>query len=101
MQQVDMVTVLDGMHAAEEAANRSEPCWSERALAALLEAGRQLGRFTIEQARETCNVESPTDGRAWGGVVNKASREGLIIRIGFAPAKSSNGSPKPVWKVAV
>lgn len=102
MQQVDIVDMLDGMHAAEEAANRSEPCWSEMALDALLEAGRQLGDFTIEEARVICEVESPTDRRAWGGVVNRAAGRGMIIRTGdFRAARSSHGSPKPVWRVAV
>jgi hypothetical protein len=98
-QQADLVDMLEGMRAAEEAANNDQPGWSERALDELLEVGRNLGRFTIEQLREASTLESPTDERAWGGVIQRASRAGLIARCGFAPAKSSNGSPKPVWRV--
>ena len=99
-EQVDLIGMLDGMKAAEDAANHVEPSWSERALEAMLETGRALGKFTIEDVRESCKVESPTDQRAWGGVVQRASRKKLIVRIGYAPAKSSHGSPKPVWRVA-
>ena len=88
-----------GMVAAEERARLVSPGWPERALEALLAAGRRLGRFTVEDARELAGVEAPTDQRAWGAVVNRASRRGLIRRVGFAPARSSNGSPKPVWEV--
>ncbi|OQC36088.1 MAG: hypothetical protein BWX64_02210 [Acidobacteria bacterium ADurb.Bin051] len=88
-----------GMVAAEDRARLSDPGWPERALAAMLEAGRRLGRFTVEDARQLAGVEAPTDQRAWGAVVNRASRRGLIRRVGFAPARSSNGSPKPVWEV--
>ena len=88
-----------GMVAAEDRARLSDPGWPERALAAMLEAGRRLGRFTVEDARQLAGVEAPTDQRAWGAVVNRASRRGLIRRVGFAPARSSNGSVKPVWEV--
>lgn len=98
--QADLISLLDGMKAAEEAANIVEPSWSDKALDAMLEAGKALGNFTIEDVRAACKVESPTDERAWGGVVQRASRKKLIVRIGYAPAKSSNGSPKPVWRVA-
>ena len=88
-----------GMVLAEERARLVSPDWPERALEAMLEAGRRLGRFTVEDARELAGVEAPTDQRAWGAVVNWASRRGLIRRVGFAPARSSNGSVKPVWEV--
>ena len=66
------------------------PGWPERALEALLAAGRRLGRFTVEDARELAGLEAPTDRRAWGAVVNRAARRGLIRRVGYAPARSSN-----------
>ena len=88
-----------GMVAAEDRARLVDPGWPDRALEAMLEAGRRLGRFTVEDARQLAGVEAPTDQRAWGAVVNRASRRGLIRRVGFAPARSSNGSPKPVWEV--
>ena len=97
--QIDLVDMLDGMRAAEENANRKEQGWSLRALSALLDTGKRLGTFTIEDLRESCQVDSPTDQRAWGGVINYASRHKLIRRVGYAPARSSNGSPKPVWEV--
>ena len=95
--QIDM---LDGMAAAEEAANRAQQGWSDRALAALLTTGQRLGHFTIDQLRREAGVESPTDERAWGGVIKRAARLGIIVRVGYAPAASSHGSPKPVWRLA-
>lgn len=90
---------FEGMKASEENANRASCGWSEIALSELLRCGKKLGSFTIEQVREIAVIDSPPDGRAWGGVVMRASRQNLIARVGFAPAKSSNNSPKPVWVV--
>lgn len=91
---------LDGMKAAEEAANRAVPCWSDLALEELLSVCRELGNFTIEQLRERSSIGSPTHERAWGGVVNAASRKKLITKVGYKPSKSSNGLPVTVWRVA-
>lgn len=96
--QADLVDMLDGMRAAEEAANRAQAGWSDRALEALVEVGHTLEHFTIEDLREKAGVESPTDERAWGGVVKRAARLGIIRKVGYAPAKSSHGSPKLLWK---
>ncbi len=43
-------------------------------------------------------VGAPRDGRAWGGVIRKMASEGALLRVGFRPARSSNGSAKPVWR---
>lgn len=43
-------------------------------------------------------LESPPDGRAWGQVMRDGAREGLIEKVGYAPAKSSNLSPKVLWR---
>lgn len=88
-----------GMHQAADHAERVEPGWADGAFAALCDFVRDnAAPFTIEEMRARVLVASPTDERAWGGVVMRASRAGVIVRAGFAPAVSSHGSPKPLWR---
>lgn len=57
--------------------------------------------FLAEDVREfAAALEDPPDGRAWGSVFQDAARKGLIVKAGYAPAKSSNLSPKVLWRVA-
>ena len=37
------------------------------------------------------------DYRCWGSVIRSLSSDALIHQFGYAAAKSSNGSAKPVW----
>lgn len=53
--------------------------------------------FTVEQIRHTGalnNLDPPRDLRWFGPVVQRALREKIIRRKGFAPAKSSHGALK-------
>ena len=57
--------------------------------------------FTIEQAREHC-MPTPegADARSWGHVTRLAVRRGWIEPTGaYAPAASSNGSPKRLYRL--
>lgn len=95
----------DGMERAASRAERTTPGWRDEALALLvrfaaLDAG---GPFLGEEARAfayTSGLPKPPDERAWGAIFNAAARRGLIARAGFAPATSSHGSPKPLWRRA-
>ena len=61
------------------------------------------GPFLAEDVRkfaESRQFAKPPDGRAWGMVFLAASREHLIVKVGYAPAKSSNLSPKVQWRAA-
>ena len=62
-------------------------------------AENSTDRFLIEQVREQLpeDFPHPVDGRSWGGVVQRAANDGIIRRAGYAAAKSSNCSPKPLW----
>lgn len=46
-------------------------------------------------------VPAPPDARAWGLVLRRAARAGLIHRVGFAPVKDrrSHCGPKAVWEL--
>ena len=90
--------LLDGMRAAEDAANRAVDGWSESALEAAKETGAKLGRFTVEELRNASVLEAPTDQRAWGGVIQRAARLGIIVRDGYSTSKASNGAPVYVWR---
>src|SRR5574343_1353381 len=91
------------VQACEDKERERSQDWPERALDALLIAGKRLGRFTIEQARLEAYrmrlVEEPHDERAWGAVIIRASRGGYIVHHGFDRARSSHGSPQPVWRL--
>ncbi len=96
-----------GMERAVEHADSVVPNWSERAMEALLEYARgwrdawgDVG-FLIEDVRaHATELPAPPDSRAWGAVVSKAARQGLIVKVGYAPAASSNCSPKTLWQRA-
>lgn len=80
--------------------------WKRRARSYLLEyltTRRRGDDFLTEHLRDFAHnrgLEFPPDGRAWGAVLQAAARDGLIEKIGYAPAKSSNLSPKVLWRAA-
>jgi hypothetical protein len=92
----------DGIERAVEHADRVSPGWSDLALFHLQRDVRhRAAPFTIEKVRLDIAplLPEPTDGRAWGAVTQAAIRRGVIVRTGqFAPAVSSNGSPKPLYR---
>lgn len=90
-----------GIRRSAERNEEANPGW-HAAVMALVESwvrGRP-GLFTIEALRSelASKVKPPTDNRAWGAVTRSAMRRRLIQASGhFAPAVSSNGSPKPLY----
>ena len=61
--------------------------------------------FLLEDAREIAhrppyNVPEQSNARAWGGAIQYAARKGWIKKSGYAPARSSNLSPKCLWQLA-
>jgi hypothetical protein len=94
-----------GMQRSLFSANRKTNGWSDAARAVLenyiVKHPRQsfIGEDVVEYAKAM--IDSPPDGRAWGGVFCKAAADGLIKRTGeYRKARSSNLSPKPVWVAA-
>lgn len=75
--------------------------WKRAARGYLLEflVGRRAPFLAedVRQFAESHRLESPPDGRAWGAVIQSAARERLIRKVGYAPARSSNMSPKVLW----
>lgn len=90
-----------GIQQSAEHANQAEDEWTGQALALLTAFALQVGRpFLIEEARayaEVNGLPAPPDARAWGYVARKAYAKKRIDKVGFAPAASSNCSPKVQW----
>lgn len=55
--------------------------------------------FLVEQLNQWAGSERPGNGKAWGPIIQKAARMGIIERAGYAPALTSNNSPKCLWRV--
>lgn len=93
-----------GMALAADKADRDNPGWSEGALVALERyiAAHPDASFIAEQVREWAEdlelIEPPENAKAWGQVFRTAARRKVIERIGYAPARSSNLSPKCLWR---
>ena len=92
-----------GIQRAADRAERLDQGWIAMAAEDLRRffAERREERATIDKARRHCRpVPDGADGRAWGCVTRRAERLGYIERVPgmYAPADSSNGSPKPVYK---
>lgn len=89
-----------GLAEAQRTADSNGHGWTEKALNALDHYAQLASRpFTIEEAREWIGdlVPSPKDERAWGAVAAMAVRHNHIRPVGYAPARSSHGSPKRTY----
>lgn len=93
-----------GMLRASDRNERKNGGWSTLALMALVQHVKSLpyeADFILEDVRLAIEgeVAVPTDLRAWGAVTQAAIRSQFIERTGgIAPAKSSNASPKPLYR---
>lgn len=89
-----------GVERASGKAERLLAGWIDRAAEDIRKhATSALAPFTIEQARVGTELPDGADARAWGAVTRRALVLGYIERTGgYAPAASSNGSPKPLYR---
>jgi len=94
-----------GQAGAERAGQHAEDCrpgWLDRAAALVTTFAQAHGLFLLEDARcfaERQGLPAPPDKRAWGAVAQVLARRGVLVRDGYAPAASSHGSPKCLWRV--
>ena len=104
--QEDLFSASEKGHAAAKAAaaraDREIDDWTQKAVALFAEyASQAFDPFLTEEARqyaESHGLSTPPDGRAWGHVAKNCQRAGVVTSAGFGAAKSSNGSPKVLWK---
>lgn len=88
-----------GMQRAVDHADRVTDGWREIARAHVEEFARKHSTFLAEDVIAAArDVPEPPTRKAWGAVIQRAAREGIIEKIGFAPAKTSNCSPKVLWR---
>ena len=95
----------EGIATATESAERANPSWAETAFTYLQQWLRLKGstRFQSEElvkwAHEVGLVEPPNK-KAWGGVIQKASRKQLITRVGYGQHKNkkSHACPSSIWQ---
>lgn len=97
-----MIRRDDGIQRAIDGALSDDPLWADFAYLGLVYfIGEHKAPFLTEQVREFCEAEKcvdpPANARAWGSIMQAAMRNGLIEKIGYAPARSSNLSPKVLW----
>ena len=93
-----------GMQRAASANDRHTPQWSEGAMAALLRHVQTIphtASFIAEDIRLAVEskLPKPKDNRVWGSLTKSAAAKGYIVATGdYAPAKSSNASPKRLYR---
>ena len=106
-----MQTMSEAVRAGEQGsllaathANKVEDSWTVKASVLFVDYARDIAAgqpFLVEQAREWAEKQGlnpPPDNRAWGFVTRSMLKAGHIVFAGYAPAKSSRGSPKTLWR---
>ena len=96
-----------GMSISEIKANNDSAEWSSKARLAVIgfiQSSMRIyngDRFLVEEVRDWAEalelIEPPANGRAWGAVIRRCAKEGIIRKDGYLPARSSNMSPKTAW----
>ncbi len=94
-----------GIQSSLDHANREVDHWSEKAMAMLKEFifFQRDEPFMAEDVRKYAHahgLEEPPSNRAWGGVIVRASKNGIIHQIGFGLTKNplSHRTPANLWK---
>jgi hypothetical protein len=64
----------------------------------ILIAGAPFLSETFVLHAEAHGLAPPKDARAYGAIIRRAARRGQIVKVGYAPAASSNLSPKCLWR---
>jgi hypothetical protein len=93
----------DGMQRAADHAEAVIPEWKELAYTRLLEfLGYHMGEFFSEDVRAFATgrgLPRPPDNRAWGHVMMRAARAGIIRKLRWDTAKDQkvHCNPVSVW----
>ena len=94
-----------GIKQAINNANDTHEKWSEKAYKFLVDYIKSHKEFMTEELRIDSEKEipKPPSNRAWGGIILRAVRAGLIHRVGFANVKNAKAhkTPATVWRVNV
>ena len=92
-----------GIQQAINHADEVQPLWSEQAYNCLLNYIRYNDEFMTEDVREASKnqLSEPPSARAWGGIIVKAVKCGLIYRKGFKNVSNvkAHCTPASIWGV--
>ena len=92
-----------GMKLAVKNANIKTENWSEMAYKFMLEYIKKADEFMVEEVRFTSFgiIPQPPSKRAWGSIVCRVAKQGLIHRIGYRSVKNvkAHCTPATLWKV--
>ena len=92
-----------GINQAKEHADSVFQDWSDRAFEFLKEfISLSEYPFMAEDVRTSadCNIPEPPSKRAWGAVILKAAREGIIRRVGYRETQNpaAHRTPATLWE---
>jgi len=76
---------------------RIAPSWREQALEAVRLHAQANRIFLLEDVHGAAPMPEGLDPRVWGPIAMEAKRRRWIHPHGYAPANSSNRSPKVLW----
>ena len=92
-----------GIKQAINNANDTHEKWSEKAYKFLVSYIKSQDEFMTEDLRLASEKEipKPPSNRAWGGIILRAVRAGLITRDRFSNVKNvkAHKTPATVWRV--
>ena len=93
-----------GIKQSEDNANDKHENWSQQAYDFLLIYIKFHHQFLAEDVRTDSNflgVPEPPSKRAWGGIIVRAKKAGLIKSIGFRSVKNPKAhcTPATLWEV--
>jgi hypothetical protein len=92
-----------GAAQAERHANETAPGWSDKAFAALCAFVQQhTGKFQAEDVRNWAQHVPPAPSlRAWGSVMMKAAKTGIIRAVGYERVNNprAHSTPATTWIV--
>lgn len=90
-----------GMAQAFDHAERDEPDWGDIAYSFLVTFAHRHREFISEDVsdatKETEFPQPPTD-RAWGAVYLRASKRGIIEKVGIGRSRRRHASICPLWR---
>lgn len=90
-----------GMQRTLDLAERETPGWGAIASEFLRQYAKDNGRFTgwmlVRSAAD--RIPQPPNPKAWGSVIQRAARAGIIRKVGFVPDVHRHNNPIPVWEV--
>lgn len=91
-----------GIKQAVDNADLLHENWANTAYQFLINYLNQGYEFMTEDVRVASFgiIPEPPSKRAWGAIIVKAKKEGLIYRVGYSSVKNpkAHGTPAAVWK---